>query len=98
RDGRITGRMWAGIRAPKIDLVDAAKLDPRFIVDVRYATKDNFTKQALYPVARCLVRAGVGEMLKAAQAELDAHHPGLRLMLKDGYRPISVQKKLWDVV
>ena len=52
----------------------------------------------MYPVARCVVLSGVGEQLKKAQAYLDEKHQGLRLMFKDCYRPLSVQKVMWKVV
>ncbi|MHC4235522.1 MAG: N-acetylmuramoyl-L-alanine amidase-like domain-containing protein, partial [Planctomycetota bacterium] len=37
-------------------LVDVSLIDPRILIDLRYATADNFTGQQLYPVARCLLR------------------------------------------
>jgi len=84
--------------APADDLVDVTRLEPRFILDIRYATTDNFTGQRLYPVARCLLRAPVAAQLVAAQRWLDAHHPGAVLMLKDCYRPAHIQKRMWEAV
>jgi D-alanyl-D-alanine dipeptidase len=80
------------------DLVDLSKLHPKFILDVRYATTDNFFGKKVYPVARCLLRPGPAQKLVRAQEWLDKHHPGLRLMLKDCYRPASIQFVLWDAV
>lgn len=79
-------------------LVDVASLDPRFGFDIRYATADNFFGQVAYPEARCLVLRPVGQSLTKAQAFLDEHHPGLRLLFKDCYRPDSVQALLWNAV
>ena len=79
-------------------LVDATSLDSRFKIDIKYATSDNFMKRVLYPVGRCLTRTAVGDMLKAAQKYLDDHNPGFVLMLKDCYRPHSVQVAMWEVV
>jgi len=80
------------------DLVDVARLEPRLVLDLRYATADNFTGKQLYPVARCLLRAPVAAQLVAAQRWLDGHHPGTLLMLKDCYRPAHVQRLMWEAV
>jgi len=80
------------------DLVDVSRLEPRLVLDLRYATADNFTGKQLYPVARCLLRAPVAAQLVAAQRWLDAHHPGTLLMLKDCYRPAHVQRQMWEAV
>ncbi|MEM6733891.1 MAG: M15 family metallopeptidase, partial [Myxococcota bacterium] len=82
----------------KIDLVDVMTLEPRWELDIRYATTDNFTGQVLYPTARCLLRPAVAKMLVEAQKHLDAKHPGFTLRLKDCYRPRSVQLAMWKVV
>src|SRR5687768_17421750 len=80
------------------ELVDVTKLDSRLVLDIKYATTDNFTNRKLYPVARCLLRPEVAEMILRAQRWLDAHHAGHMLMLKDCYRPVSIQHVLWDAV
>ena len=38
------------------ELVDVQKVIPGIILDIRYATTNNFTGQQLYPVARCCLR------------------------------------------
>jgi D-alanyl-D-alanine dipeptidase len=79
-------------------VVDMAVLEPRLRLDIKYATPDNFTGKILYPVARCLLRKEVASMVVAAQRWLDEKRPGYVLMLKDCYRPVSVQKIMWEVV
>ncbi len=74
-------------------LVDLKKFDTRLRFEIRYATSDNFTKEALYPEARCLLRAETAQKLKQVQDELA--QKGLGLKIYDGYRPLSVQKKMW---
>jgi D-alanyl-D-alanine dipeptidase len=77
-------------------LVDAARI-PGVVVDLRYATPDNFTKQAVYPPhARCLLRASVVERLERVAHELAARR--LRLKLWDCYRPRAVQERFWRLV
>jgi zinc D-Ala-D-Ala dipeptidase len=77
------------------ELVDVEKMIPGIVLDIRYATTNNFTGQKLYPVARCCLRREAAENLKAVQEEL--HGMGLALKVFDGYRPLSVQKKMWAV-
>ncbi|HYC24273.1 MAG TPA: M15 family metallopeptidase, partial [Candidatus Bathyarchaeia archaeon] len=78
------------------DLVDLATLDRSIVLDLRYATSDNFTRQKLYPVARCLLRRDVAERLVRVQRALRAQ--GLGLAVWDCYRPISVQQRFWALV
>lgn len=74
-------------------LVEIEKLNPRIRIDIRYATPDNFMKEALYPVARCFLRKEVAEKIVRVQERLEKK--GLGLKIFDGYRPLSVQKKMW---
>ena len=70
---------------------------PDAVVDLRYATPDNFMKKQVYPAeARCLLVPAALEKLTAAAAALRAQ--GFRLKLWDCYRPHSVQWELWKVV
>ena len=64
---------------------------------MRYATTNNFTKKILYPVAdECLLCEPAAERLARVQKNLETQ--GLGLKVWDCYRPISVQKKLWETV
>ncbi|MFN2433680.1 MAG: M15 family metallopeptidase [Gemmatimonadota bacterium] len=82
--------------SPPAGLVDALAVDSTLVLDVRYATPDNFTGTTLYPVARCLLRAPIAERLARVHARLRSE--GLRLKLFDCYRPLSIQRKLWALV
>lgn len=77
-------------------LVDVRQAIPGIVVDIRYATPDNFMKHALYPINRCLLRESVAERLALVQQDL--HAQGLALKVYDGYRPLSVQKQMWAVM
>ena len=77
-------------------MVNFAKLDPHIILDMRYATKNNFTHQRVYPVARCLLRPSVAKKLLGAAKDFESR--GLRLVIFDCYRPLSIQKKFWALV
>jgi D-alanyl-D-alanine dipeptidase len=63
---------------------------------MRYATKDNFTGEVLYPVARCKLRRAVAARLAKAAKLLRAQDR--RLLVWDCYRPTSVQAALWKLV
>lgn len=80
------------------DLVDVSVNVPGVVLDLRYATTDNFVGQVLYDSATCLLRPEVAKMLTRAQQELQRRHPGHVLVLKDCYRPLSVQRRLWNMV
>ncbi len=91
---------WAliacGGTKPPPALVDIAAAEPSIVLDIRYATRNNFTKKIVYPAAICKLRAEAASALGRAQASLKAR--GLGLKVYDCYRPLSVQKKFWELV
>ena len=77
--------------------VDVRTVVPDAIVDLRYATPDNFVGVQLYPSdARCLVHESLGPGLATAAAALRAQ--GSNLVFWDCYRPHAVQVRMFDVV
>jgi D-alanyl-D-alanine dipeptidase len=80
---------------PAPDLVDVQRVIPGIVLDIRYATTNNFTGQQLYPFSKCYLRRASAEKLRAAQTELATMGYGLKIF--DGYRPLSVQWKMWEV-
>lgn len=77
-------------------LIDIGELDPTIALDIRYATDKNLTGTVLYDAPRCLLRRAVAERLVKVQARLKKRDLGLKMW--DCYRPISVQKRLWQLV
>lgn len=77
-------------------LVDITTVAPDIRLDIRYATPDNFTHVAVYPVARCFLRADVAKRLARVQAGLKKE--GLGLKVYDCYRPFAIQQKFWSLV
>lgn len=75
-------------------LVDLAKLDSTIVIDLKYATTDNFLGKKVYNSARCLLRKTVAERLIRVQKRLNK--TGLGLKVWDAYRPLSVQRKFWE--
>ena len=64
------------------------------LIDIRYATADNFTGAPVYKAARCFLHPEAAEHLKKAQAL--AATLGLRFKIFDAFRPIEVQQALWN--
>jgi len=77
-------------REPDMMFADLADYDASIILDIRYATTNNFTGKKVYPAARCLLRRDVAMRLLKVQEKLRAK--GYRLIVFDCYRPLSVQK------
>ena len=78
------------------DFVDVAPLIPDAVLDLRYATENNFTKHQLYPAASCKLRRAVAAKLVVAAKAL--RKADRRLLIWDCYRPTSVQEALWKLV
>lgn len=81
--------------ANKVQLVDILKVSPSIQLDMRYATTNNFTKRKLYSQAKCVLRKTAATRL--AQVQADLKRQGLGLKVFDCYRPLSVQKQLWQL-
>jgi zinc D-Ala-D-Ala dipeptidase len=78
-------------------LVDVRTVVPDAIIDLRYATTNNFTRTQLYPAdARCLVHESMAPGLAAAATALRPQ--GQTLVFWDCYRPHDVQIKMFNVV
>jgi D-alanyl-D-alanine dipeptidase len=78
------------------DLVDVKKLDSTIVLDIRYATENNFTGKKIYDEAKFYLRKEPAMKILEVQKELKKF--GLSLKIFDGYRPLSVQKKFWEIM
>lgn len=78
------------------DFVDVTTVIPDAVLDMRYATEDNFTGKQVYPAASCKLRRAVATRLAKAAKALKAKHR--RLLIWDCYRPTSIQKVFWKLV
>jgi D-alanyl-D-alanine dipeptidase len=77
--------------------VDVRSVVPNALIDLRYATPNNFTHTQLYPAdARCLVHESMAPGLAAAAKVLASQ--GNALVFWDCYRPHDVQVKMFDIV
>ena len=77
-------------------LVDLHDLNPGIILDLKYASADNFLREKVYETDRCYVLLPLAEKLNEAQELLS--RDGLGLKVYDCFRPLSVQKKMWALL
>ena len=83
--------------AARAGFVDITSVIPDGVVDLRYATADNFVGKPLYPPdARCLVHESLAPGLAKAAEAFRAR--GAKLVFWDCYRPHAVQVELFEAV
>jgi len=81
----------------KDQFLSVSSLDATFLLDIRYATANNFTGEPIYDCAACLLRPEAAKALVKAHRALQAKgYGGLKLF--DCYRPRPYQQRLWDKV
>lgn len=79
------------------DFVDIRSVEPSIVIDLRYATSNNFTHRSLYPSNMPpIVRLSVAQRLAVAQKFLKARGYGLKIW--DAYRPQAAQTQLWEAI
>lgn len=78
----------------KANLVEVNRLEPGVHLDIRYATKNNFTGHILYKQARALLLDEPARALVRAHSALGKHNYGI--LIYDAYRPWRITKLLWD--
>lgn len=78
------------------ELVNLSEINPDIIIELKYATTDNFLQQKLYTDTTCYLLRVVAERLDQAQKLLT--RDGLGLKVYDGYRPLAVQEKMWQLM
>lgn len=85
----------ASVKAnPDNELVEIKKAIPSVVLDVRYATKNNFMKQVMYKQARAFARKPVVAQLKKIQSVLRQQGYGLKIY--DGYRPYTITMAFYE--
>lgn len=67
------------------ELVSLHSVNPKILIDMRYAGNNNPLGYALYPFAGCFVVAEVAEQLSKVQTLLERQGYGLKIF--DAYRP-----------
>lgn len=83
----------------KKGLIDVKELDASLVVELIYATADNFTKQVLYDdLKEAYLQPDVAKMLVKAHEKVKEQYPELRIIIYDAARPLPIQSKMWNVV
>ncbi len=78
-----------------MSLIEVTQTTHNIILDMRYATENNFTGQAIYNCTRCFLRPQALVLLEKAIAL--AGEQGYRLKILDAHRPQYAQERLWEV-
>lgn len=76
-------------------LVDLEQYIPGIILDIRYATDNNFTGEVIYEEAKAYVRLPVAKVIKQIQEQLN--DMGLGLKVFDAYRPYAATLRFYEV-
>lgn len=75
---------------------ELVRLEPSILLDLRYATDNNFVDEQMYDCGRCFLRPAVARAVAAAHQSLQARGYGFKMF--DCYRPRPIQWKLWNKV
>ncbi|MBS1729217.1 MAG: M15 family metallopeptidase [Bacteroidetes bacterium] len=79
-------------------MVELNKWIPDIVIDLRYATTNNFMKRRMYPANTnytFLRKDAADSLLKVQQA---LHAKGFGLKIFDAYRPYAVSEKFWELI
>ncbi|MFZ4545374.1 MAG: D-alanyl-D-alanine dipeptidase [Saprospiraceae bacterium] len=85
---------YCSTQAADKSFVEINVLEPSIVVDIKYATTDNFVKEKMYNCGRCFLRKEAAAAIVSAHRKLQ--RKGLRLKIWDAYRPRTFQYKLWN--
>lgn len=77
------------------DLVRVLDYIPDVVLDIRYATDNNFTGQVIYDFSDAWLRYGTVKKLMQVHNALKAQ--GLCLKIWDAFRPTTAQFRFWSV-
>lgn len=81
---------------PDSTFVNLKTFSDAFVFDMKYATEDNFLHTKVYDCAECFLRyKTVKRLIEANEKFLKL---GYRIKIFDCYRPLDVQKKMWELI
>lgn len=79
-------------------LVELKTLLPGIVYDLRYASRNNFVQQAVYPTTTQQTFLRKPAALALAQIQTVLHQQKLDLKIFDAYRPYHITVKFWELV
>ena len=85
---------WQIKEQPGTQLVEIKKYIPEIVLDIRYATTNNFMHRQMYAEARAFARLPVVLALKAVEDDLKTR--GLGIKIYDAYRPYAITVKFYE--
>ena len=95
--GSVTQLQKMIVKNPAKQMVDVKKRIPLLVLDLRYASTNNFMKEKLYPaITTTWLRKPAADSLFKIQIQLN--EMGLGLKIFDAYRPYSITEKMWEPV
>lgn len=77
------------------EMVELSEYLPEAVLDIRYASQDNFTEQVIYTHTDAYLRYGTVKKLRLASEMLADQ--GYILLIWDAWRPAEAQWKLWEI-
>lgn len=80
---------------PDKELIDLTSHVPGLVLDIRYATANNFTGERIYELPRAYARRPVADALRNVQEQLKKR--GLGIKIFDAYRPYRATVKFYEV-
>ena len=80
---------------PDMELVDLEDEIENVVLDIRYATSNNFTKEVIYQSPKAYARKPIADALKLVQDSLASLNLGLKVF--DAYRPYAATLKFYEV-
>lgn len=80
---------------PDGELVRILDYVPDAVIDLRYATENNFTGTVIYDDDEA--RLCYGTVKKLAKVQEELKEKGFSIIVWDAYRPVEAQQKLWNV-
>ncbi len=75
-------------------LIEIKSRIPNIVLDIRYATTNNFLKKVFYKQAKAFARLPVVNALAKAQEELNKQSIGIKIY--DGYRPYAITVQFYE--
>jgi D-alanyl-D-alanine dipeptidase len=88
--------LFARAQSDDLELVNIKEIIPDIVLDLHYASTENFLHQKLYTTNESLLALGAVKHLKVVQDSL--RKMGLGLKVWDGYRPRAVQYLMWEIL
>lgn len=79
-------------------MIDLQKMVPGIIIDLRYASINNFIHREMYPPGTSVTFLKLPVAKALAQVQENLKTKGYCLKIFDAYRPYSVTKKFWELV